>query len=149
MKTHLHPMSFQSGGRGTRLQVLFFIKAPYSCCMAERQFGSVKACLTDLGSQWANKRVGLTLGKWIPDFDPVCMGYVFGGLWGEVGGRDEGVDSELVTKGWHCWLFCEVNGKINIRLICLCSTRRLNKIRTRLRISWGLYNGNRREVMQS
>ena len=50
------------------------------------------------------------MSKWIPDFDLVCMGCIFGGLWGEVGGRDEDVDSELVTKGWDCSVGTVVDG---------------------------------------
>lgn len=60
-------MAVLEGGRSTRDQNPFLIKAAYSACIAENQEGSVKAAFVDFGSRWIRSRVGFTLGLNIPD----------------------------------------------------------------------------------
>ena len=86
--------------------------------MAESQFGSVKACFTFFGSQWVRRSEGLILGRWIPDLDLVCIGWVLGGLGGEGG------------NVWK-WRFCGISlwwwSIVSYWWSCLCSIRRLNR----------------------
>ena len=74
-KTHLHPIVFLLEGKGTKSQVWFFSKAAYSSCMAESQFGLVRACLTPFGSLWAKNNEWWIRGVCIPDLDLVCIGW--------------------------------------------------------------------------
>lgn len=56
--THLHPIAFLFGGRGTRDRVLFFWRAVYSACIVASQLGSFRACFVVLGSIVVRKTEG-------------------------------------------------------------------------------------------
>lgn len=58
------------------------MSASYSCFIAVNHCGLSNACFNDFGSQWASNKAGLILGKWIPDFDLVCIGWELTGLAG-------------------------------------------------------------------
>ena len=146
LNTHLQPIGFLPGGKETRSQVWFFIKASYSCCMTESQLGSCKACLTDLGSQWASRRVGFILCKWMWDIDLVCKGWVF-------------IESMRRSKihRWGCRFWTNnKNRSINNKriLICRVMIRGLCWIKGRyfyVRLSWlmnrrWLYRNGRRVI---
>lgn len=75
-------------------QVVFFIRASYSYCIANFRLGSINVFFILVGLQWTRRREGWIQGWCIPNFDLVCIGWIFIGL----GGQD------AVSKEEDTWL---------------------------------------------
>lgn len=96
---HLQPMAWRPGGRGTRVHVLLLIKASNSACIALYQFGSWRACLTDLGSVCVRNKDGCRRICTIPDLALVCMGWEFWGMgYWEADSEEVGLDTVAVEE---------------------------------------------------
>ena len=101
LNTHLHPIAFLWGGRGTRVQVLFLLRAWNSSVIAENHLESWSACFTDLGSVWTRSKEGWILGCTIPALALVTIGCTLSGLTREVGGEFWGLVGD--NWGWALW----------------------------------------------
>lgn len=76
LKTHLHPIDFLFGGKGTKAQVLFFTSTPFSSIIVVFYFPSWKAS-TKQESSYIERLVTKTLGLKIIFLDYVTIWWKF------------------------------------------------------------------------